>query len=129
VSTVKNSFIEYLKTKSPSNSGKPSSYAKAMEVLEDVLFSNAFSKEISIWTFINNENVDSIYDFVKVQQKLKDGIFKNYTPSSYWESGYCSAALKEFGEYLAEKTEQNKEEQTQNINVLNRSIPVINESA
>ena len=106
--TIKDSFLEYLKTKSGENSNKPSSYAKAMEVLEDVLFEKAFSESISIWTFINSENVESIYDFVKKQQKTENGIFKNYTPSSYWEKGFCSAAVKEFGDFLIEQSRQLK---------------------
>lgn len=103
--SVKESFIEYLKTKSKPNSGKPNSYAKAMEVLEEVIFSKKLLKEISIWTFINSKNIDDIYNFVLEQQQKNDGIFKDYTPSSYWKAGYCSAALKEFSEFLRKDSE------------------------
>ncbi len=119
MSTVKESFIEYLKNKSPPNSGKPGSYAKAMEVLEDVLFEKAFSKAISIWTFINNDNIGYIYDFVRIQQKDPDGIFKDYEPSSYWEKGYCSAALKEFGEFIALQMKQRTKRTYPKISTIN----------
>lgn len=118
--TIKDSFIEYLKTKSPPESGKPSSYAKAMEVLEDVLFEKAFLNAISIWTFINNENIEYFYDFVKKQQKDKNGIFKDYVPSSYWEKGYCSAALKEFGEFIGKQPKQRKKQQQ----ALSQQLPI-----
>jgi len=39
----KDQFINYLKDKSPEKSGKPSAYAKAMEVIEDVLFAPSFA--------------------------------------------------------------------------------------
>lgn len=97
---TKESFIEYLNNKTPENSGKPSSYAKAMSVIEDVLFSEKFSKETSIWSFINTKNIDVIYNFIVEQQKKSDGIFQNYTPKSYWENNHCSAALKEYRSFL-----------------------------
>jgi len=97
---IKDSFIDYLKSQSPATSGKPNSYAKAMEVIEDVFFEKTFSDTISIWDFINSENVEQVYTFVREQQNSEDGIFKNYKPDSYWKKGYCSAALKEFGVFL-----------------------------
>jgi len=100
VQSIKYSFIDYLKSQSPATSGKPNSYAKAMEVVEEVLFEKTFSDAISIWDFINSENIAQIYDFVREQQNIEDGIFKNYKPDSYWKKGYCSAALKEFGVFL-----------------------------
>jgi len=97
---IKDSFIDYLKSQSPVTSGKPNSYAKAMEVVENVFFEKTFSDAISIWDFINSENIEQIYNFVREQQNSEDGIFKDYKPDSYWKKGYCSAALKEFGAFL-----------------------------
>lgn len=104
---IKDLFIDYLKSQSPATSGKPNSYAKAMEVVEDVFFEKTFSDAISIWNFINSENIEQIYNFVREQQNSEDGIFKDYKPDSYWKKGYCSAALKEFGAFL----------NTQNVNL------------
>ncbi len=100
--SIKELFIQYLEDKSPEGSGKPRSYAKAMEVLEDVLFSKSFSEAVSIWRFINIYNVEQIYDFIVRQQDKDNGVFENYTPGSYWKNGYCSAALKEYGLFLNE---------------------------
>lgn len=103
---IKDSFVSYLKTQSPSNSGKPGSYVKAMEIIEDVLFEKTFSDVISIWTFINSENIEQIYEFVIDQQNDESGIFKDYKPKSYWKNGFCSAALKEFAVFLNKQTEE-----------------------
>jgi hypothetical protein len=97
---TKENFIEYLEGKSPKGSGKPQSYAKAMEVIEEIFFSNKLSEITDIWNFISLENIDIIYDTVVIEQNKDDGIFKNYSPKSYWKNRFCSAALKEFKEYL-----------------------------
>jgi len=107
--SIKELFIEYLKGRSADGSGKPQSYAKAMQVIEDVLFDERFSESFSIWEFVNDKNVDKIYEYVRIQQNLDDGIFKNYEPKSYWKKNYCSAALKEFKEYLSVTLEANIE--------------------
>ena len=108
--TTKKRFLEYLENKSPVNSGKPQAYAKAMEVIEETFFQNSLSQVTDIWNFITLENLDVIYDTVLREQKKGDGAFKNYVPSSYWKNGFCSAALKEFKEFLL----FNQEKQTPN---------------
>lgn len=99
----KESFITYLKTVSAENSGKPASYAKAMKVIEDVFFSEALASTTDIWQFISLDNIDAIYEVVLKEQRNEDGMFKNYEPASYWKNGYCSAALKEYKDFLIEK--------------------------
>ncbi len=98
--TTKERFLEYLEGKSPEKSDKPQSYAKAMEVIEETFFRKSLSEITDIWNFITLENVDSLYNTVLAEQKKDDGIFKNYAPSGYWKKGFCSAALKEFKEFL-----------------------------
>lgn len=51
----KKSFISYLKKNSPENSGKPTSYAKAMEVIETTFFTKALSSQIDVWEFFPND--------------------------------------------------------------------------
>jgi hypothetical protein len=100
---MKKEFIEYLKTKSPEGSGKPSSYARAMEILEEILFTESLLSARDVWKFINIDNVDDLYNLVLKNQTDLAGIFKDYKPESYWKNGYCSAALKEFKELLFSK--------------------------
>ena len=102
----KKSFILYLKEKSPENSGKPSSYAKAMEVIENIFFTKNLTAQTDIWEFVSIENIDTIYHVVKREQQKEDGIFQNYKPESYWKNGYCSAALKEYKNYLQQNNNQ-----------------------
>jgi len=97
---MKESFIEYLEAKGPDNSGKPTSYARAMKVIEEVFFSKGLLGLVDIWSFITLENIDPIYEVVLNEQAKNDGIFQNYKPSSYWKKRYCSAALKEFKLFL-----------------------------
>lgn len=131
--STKELFIKYLESKSRSGSRKPHSYAKAMEVLEDVLFAKSLSKEVSVWDFINEENVLDLYEFVILQQKNVDGIFKDYKPSSYWKNNYCSSALKEFHRFLAlhksQKKQKNKPQKDNisfNLSAFNSALKTAN---
>jgi len=47
----KESFIEYLRSVSAENSGKPQAYAKGMEVIEATFFSKALISIADIWKF------------------------------------------------------------------------------
>ncbi len=96
----KESFIEYLRGVSAENSGKPSAYSKAMEVIEETFFSKALTATTDVWNFITVENIDALYEVVLREQRNENGIFKDYKPPSYWRDGYCSAALKEYKQFL-----------------------------
>jgi 5-methylcytosine-specific restriction protein B len=95
-----------LKSVSAENSGKPSAYAKAMEVIEQTLFTKALTDSTDIWNFISLDNIDALYGLVLREQKKENGIFKDYEPISYWRDGYCSAALSEYKSYLLQKNKK-----------------------
>jgi len=40
------------------------------------------------------------------EQKNENGIFKEYKPASYWKDGYCSAALKEYKQFLSSQSKE-----------------------
>ncbi len=103
-------FISFLKEKTNEGSGKPSSYAKAMEVIESVLFTTSFANSTSIWEFVNISNVDKLYSYILKQQNSSNGIFANYRPKSYWKDKYCSAALKEYKLYLQQQNSHSPKE-------------------
>lgn len=107
----KEQFINFLKDKSPENSGKPSAYAKSMEVIESVLFSPAFAKSTSIWDFVNISNVDNLYNYIIEQQNEDKSVFEDYEPQSYWKKGFCSAALKEYKIFLQDKIHDHSNKQ------------------
>lgn len=100
----KKSFIEYLRSVSAENSGKPQAYAKGMEVIEATFFSKALVSVADIWEFITVDNIDALYEIVLREQKNDNGIFKEYKPVSYWKDGYCSAALKEYKQFLSSQS-------------------------
>jgi len=104
----KEAFISYLKSVSAKNSGKPSSYAKAMEAIEETFFSKALIGATDIWNFISLENVDALYDLVLREQVKEDGVFKDYKPASYWKDRHCSAALREYKNYLLKSDSQSR---------------------
>ncbi len=115
---MKDQFIQYMQDKSPKDSGKPMSYARAMEILEKVFFTEAFSSSTSIWNFINSENIDRLYSYVLQEQKKDDGLFKGVEPESYWRKSYCSASLKEFGAFLKNKSYSIKNEYSESFDIL-----------
>ena len=92
----KEQFINFLRGKSPEKSGKPSAYAKAMEVIEDVLFAPSFAESTSIWEFVNISNIDGLYNYVIEQQNANKSVYEPYEPQSYWKKGICSAAKNEY---------------------------------
>lgn len=97
----KEEFLDYLKANSADNSGKPSSYVRAIDIIETILFKDAVKTAVDIWQFLNKDNIQKIYDFIIIEQNKTDGIFKDFEPKSYWEGGHCSAALKEYEKYLS----------------------------
>ena len=63
--TTKDKFLEYLKSDSPDNSGKPGSYVIAIDVIGEVLFKDTVLKSIDVWRFINEKNINNIYQLKK----------------------------------------------------------------
>jgi len=126
MSNIKDQFIQYMQEKSPKDSGKPMSYARAMEILEKVFFTEAFSSSTSIWNFINSQNIDNLYAYVLQEQKKDDGLFKGVEPASYWKKSYCSASLKEFGAFLKKKSYGIQKEYSESFNILKFIIDLEN---
>ena len=126
MSNIKDQFIQYMQEKSPKDSGKPMSYARAMEILEKVFFTEAFSSSTSIWNFINSQNIDNLYAYVLQEQKKDDGLFKGVEPESYWKKSYCSASLKEFGAFLKKKSYGIQKEYSESFNILKFIIDLEN---
>ncbi len=117
-------FNENLKLSASGKSGKPSSYIKAMEIIEEIYFSQNLIKAVDVWDFITIDNIDVIYQFTLQEQKKEDGgVFKLFEPKSYWQAGYCSAALAEYKIFLKnfkclEKEKGIKNTQGSNISII-----------
>lgn len=103
----KQGYINYTSSFSPTGSGKASSYAKAIEILNDI-FSNISIKEYSInnlYRITNPEVIEDIRNYVLIEEKkMRNGessIFDygKTTQTSYPRGGFCSAALKSLKDY------------------------------
>jgi putative restriction endonuclease len=100
-------FIDFNTRLSPENSGKATSYAKAIDILDKVLL---HQKEInlngqSLYDIHDIAVIEKVLDFVKEEvKKMKIGrpnIFDYGKPSqtSYPLGGFCSAALNSLMDY------------------------------
>lgn len=55
----------------------------------------------SVWDIRDVERLAALYELVKIEQKKPDGgIFREEPSQSYWRKGFCSAAVKEFSQFL-----------------------------
>jgi len=84
-------------------SGKASSCVRAMDLLGPILAKGGskFPDCSAIWTVISIDRIAELHKYILKQQRLGDsGIFENETPVSYWRDGWCSAALKNYKEFL-----------------------------
>lgn len=99
----RDSFSAYIRAENAEGSNRASSYIRAIELLNSILGRKA-PKELkadSIWSISSAKHIQSLYELVLEHQKLgQAGIFKGEDPISYWRDGFCSAALKSYGEFL-----------------------------
>jgi len=92
-------------------SGKASSCIRAMELLEGWLSKPEceFRDCADLWNITSTERILLLHRYVLDQQKLEDkGLFKGEKPLSYWRDGWCSAALKNYKDFLILKCHESK---------------------
>ena len=100
-------FIDFNTRLSPENSGKADSYARAIEILDNVLpYQNTIDLHgLSLYEVNNIVVLEQIWDLVKEEvKKMKEGlpnIFDYGKPNqrSYPLNNFCSAALSSLIEY------------------------------
>lgn len=112
----KQGFINYTSSFSPTGSGKAGSYAKAIDILDEI-FSNVSIKDYSIqnlYNITNPEVIENIRNYVSIEEKkMRNGeksIFDygKTTQTSYPRGGFCSAALRSLKEYAIYEKEITK---------------------
>lgn len=94
----KQEFIEWLKANYKSDSGKLSSYVKAIELLEQPLRYDVFIKK-------DMNLLNELYTDLLNDQRDKDGIYYNPDSPSYGQGGFYSAAIKKYIEFIKERKE------------------------
>ena len=79
------------------------SYVKALKKIDTALHlhSNLLSSNESVWDIRDVERLAALYEFVKKEQKKDNGgVFCDEPAQSYWRKGFCSAAIKDFSQFL-----------------------------
>jgi putative restriction endonuclease len=106
-SDVKSEFSDFLRSTNVGNSGKASSYCRALELLEQMLRTAPLGFEDcrNVWTVDSIERLIELKEQVLKEQKLKSESkwSRKGIPSSYLRDGFCSAALTQLIEFLTQK--------------------------
>ena len=83
-------------------SGMAQSCVTAINKLERALHnSQMLPPQDSLWNITDTEYLANLYEIVKREQRKADGgIFRDEQAPSYWQRGFCSAALKQLSQFL-----------------------------
>ena len=79
------------------------SYVAALKKIDTALHQHGvfLAPDESVWEIRDVERLAALYEFVKGEQKKDDGgVFCNEPSKSYWKKGFCSAAIKDFSQFL-----------------------------
>ena len=87
-------------------SGRASSYLRALDLLEEMIKAvpMGFSDCEDIWSPPSTDRLNDLYQFVCEEKRKGDSSVWNLPglPKSYLQSGYCSAALRDYQSFLVE---------------------------
>lgn len=101
---LRDAFIEYLRERNIANSGKASSYVRALDLLSEMLTlaPMGYGDCADIWNMSAIPRLQELYQLVREQTRTASTSPWNLSelPPSYLRDGYCSAALKTFQEFL-----------------------------
>jgi putative restriction endonuclease len=84
-------------------SNKASSYVRALELLGPILAAHSphFAHCEDLYAIDSPKLIEQLYAFILEQQSLGDkGIFTSTFKPSYWRSGFYSAALRSYKQFL-----------------------------
>jgi len=100
--TVTKKYLQFIAKNHAQGSGTAQSYVTAINKLECALHNaQMLSIDQSLWNICDTEYLARLYEIVKQEQKKVDGgIFRNEPSKSYWQKGFCSAALKQLSQFL-----------------------------
>ena len=103
---MNNIELQYLSFSSETHaegSNTAPSYVAALKKIDTALHLHGvfLAPNESIWEIRDVVRLAALYEFIKGEQKKNDGgIFCNEPSKSYWQKGFCSAAVKDFSQFL-----------------------------
>ena len=100
--TTVQKYFQFVSENHPQGSGTAHSYVTAINKLEAALRNaNMLSTEQSLWDIQDTKYFAKLYEFVKSEQKKTDSVFfQKEQAKSYWQKGFCSAALKQLSQFV-----------------------------
>lgn len=105
-------FSEHILISNVSGSGKASSYIRALDLLCEMIKVKPYSfKDCeNIWTISSVDRLQDLYEFVLDEARKNESSLWCIAgiPKSYLQSGYCSAAIKAYQEFLIEYSYEKK---------------------
>ena len=96
---IQDNYRQFLSLRVKPTAGTISSYVRAMDIIDEALKANEPSQK-SVWSIRDVSRLQQLLEYVKGEQRKVDGgIFKAVKTKSYWQQGFCSAALAKFIEF------------------------------
>ncbi|MFD2256315.1 HNH endonuclease [Luteolibacter algae] len=103
---MKEAYSEFVHSINLSGSGRASSYVRALDLLQEMIKTVplGFADCEDIWNPPPVKRLNDLYHFVCEEKKKGDASVWNLPdlPKSYLQSGYCSAALRDYQSFLVE---------------------------
>lgn len=103
---TKEQFKAYLESQSSTKTGKAGSYVNALDLLAKMLGAvpKGFGDCADIWKVRSVSRLQALYEVANAEKHLGAKSCWNLTgiPRSYLQNGYCTAALREFQNFLLE---------------------------
>jgi putative restriction endonuclease len=103
---MRKAYSEFVHSINLAGSGRASSYLRALDLLGEMISAvpMGFSDCQDIWSPPPIERLNDLYQFVCAEKKKGDGSVWNLPglPTSYLQSGYCSAALRDYQSFFVE---------------------------
>ena len=107
---IENHYLAFSSENHAEGSNTAPSYVAALKKIDTALHLHGvfLAPNESVWEIRDVERLAALYEFVKCEQKKDDGgVFCNEPSKSYWKKGFCSAAVKDFSQFLTLTDRQN----------------------
>ena len=102
-SSIEKHYLAFSAEMHAEGSNTAPSYVAALKKIDTALHLHKtfLSPNESVWDIRDVERLVSLYELVKNEQRKPDGgIFREEPSQSYWRKGFCSAAVKDFSQFL-----------------------------